>query len=287
MAIEKLKEFEMIYPTLNLKGLSFLDIVNEIEKIVVQKSTQPITTGSLNNCRGTWYELAFIMEAHQSILRSTEDLYLVKMGNETSIKFWEIYQKESRQQYNKLIELFSQRQEPIFVRCSTPDFVVISKDIIQNSSNFNILQKSSPSLQDVNELYKIIKNKCSPEKVKGFISLKTSNRPDRRYQILLEANVTKFAGRHIHDREHRLRYDIIGESNSSDTEVFRSPLMSTVPMAGNNIDRVERVIDSEVNIISGQQLDNYWQRYEEITELDLKEKVVSPVENFANDHLDL
>ena len=44
MAIEKLKEFEMIYPTLNLKGLSFFVIVNEIEKIVVQKSTQPITT---------------------------------------------------------------------------------------------------------------------------------------------------------------------------------------------------------------------------------------------------
>jgi|GEM_PF-1998103 len=287
MAIEKFREFEAIYPTLNLNGLSFLDIVNAIEEVVVQNSTQPVTQGSLNNCRGAWYELAFIMEAHQSILRSTEDLYLVKMGNENSIKFWEIYQKESRQRYDRLIEMFSQRQEPIFVRCSTPDFVVISKNIIQDSASFNILQKISPSLQEINELYKVIKYKCSPEQVKGFISLKTSNRPDRRYQILVEANVTKFASRHIHDREYRLRYDIIGESNSSDTEVFRSPLMSTIPLEGNDIARVERAIDSEVNITPGQELDKYWHRYEEITELDLKGKVVSLAENFANDNLDL
>ncbi len=244
MAIKKYDEFEAIYPKLNLDGLSFLDIVKEIEKVVVQNYTQPVTTGSLNNCRGTWYELAFMMEAHQSILRSTEDLYLVKMGNETSIKFWEIYQQESRQRYDRLMVQFSQREEPIFVRCSTPDFVVISKNVIQNSSISTILHKSSPSLQEINESYKAIKNQCQPEQVKGFVSLKTSNRPDRRYQILVEANVTKFASRHIHNPEHKLRYDIIGESNSSDTEVFRSPLLSTVPLAGNNIDRVERAIDS-------------------------------------------
>ena len=268
MAIRKNGEFEAIYPTLNLNGLTFLDIVDRIEKVVVQTSTEAITQGSLNNCRGTWYELAFIMEAHRSILQSTENLYLVKMGSETSIKFWEIYQKESRQRYDLLIDIFKKREEPIFIRCSTPDFVVISRYIIQDSSSSNILQNPSPPLKEINELYKVIKNKCLPHQVKGFISLKTSNRPDRRYQILLEANVTKFASGHIHEPAHRLRYDIIGESNLSDREVFSAPLMSTLPRSGNNIASVERAIDSEVNIKSGQELDDYWKRYEEITELD-------------------
>ena len=236
---------------------------------------------------GTWYELAFIMEAHRSILQSTENLYLVKMGSETSIKFWEIYQKESRQKYDLLINTLKKREEPIFIRCSTPDFIVISRDIIRDSSSSNILQNSSPPLKEINDLYKAIKNRCFPHQVKGFISLKTSNRPDRRYQILLEANVTKFASRYIHESAHRLRYDIIGESNSSDREVFSAPLMSTLPRSGTNIASVERAIDSEVNIQSGQELDEYWKRYEEIIELDRAGKAVSPDAEFENDNLDL
>lgn len=126
-----------------------------------------------------------------------------------------------------------------------------------------------------------------PHQVKGFISLKTSNRPDRRYQILSEANVTKFASRYIHDPEHKLRYDVIGESNPSDREVFSAPLMFTLPKSGNTITSVERAINSEVNIKSGQELDRYWKRYEEIIELDREGKAVSPNTEFANDNLDL
>jgi hypothetical protein len=287
MTIRKNDEFEAIYPTLNLNGLTFLDIVDRIEREVVEKSTQLITQGSLNNCRGTWYELALIMEAHRSILQSTKNLYLVKMGSETSIKFWEIYQKESRQKYDLLVDIFKKREEPIFIRCSTPDFVMISRDIIRDSSSSNILKNLSPPLKEINELYKVIKNKCLPHQVKGFISLKTSNRPDRRYQILLEANVTKFASRYIHAPEHRLRYDIIGESNSSDREVFSSPLMCTLPRSVSNVSSVERVIDSEVNILSGRELDKYWKRYEEIIDLDRAGKAVAPDEEFENDNLDL
>jgi hypothetical protein len=103
----------------------------------------------------------------------------------------------------------------------------------------------------------------------------------------LEANVTKFVSKYIHEPEHRLRYDIIGESNSSDREVFSAPLMCTLPRSGNNITSVERAIDSEVNIKSAQELDRYWKRYEEIIELDRAGKAVSPDAEFANDNLDL
>lgn len=287
MAIRKNDEFEAIYPTLNLNGLTFIDIVDRIEREVVTKSIEPISQGSLNNCRGTWNELAFLMEAHRSILQSTENLYLVKMGSETSIRFWEIYQKESRCKYDLLINILRKREEPIFIRCSTPDFVVIRRDVIQDSPISNILRNLSPPLKEINELYKVIKNKCLPHQVKGFISLKTSNRPDRRYQILSEANVTKFASRYIHDSDRKLRYDVIGESNPSDREVFSAPLMFTLPKSGNIITSVEREINSEINIKSGQELDEYWKRYEEVIELDREGKAVSPDVEFANDNLNL
>jgi hypothetical protein len=53
MAIRKNDEFEAIYPTLDLNGLTFIDIVDRIEREVVKKSAQPISQGSRNNCRGT------------------------------------------------------------------------------------------------------------------------------------------------------------------------------------------------------------------------------------------
>ncbi len=53
MAIKKYDTFELIYPSLKLDGLTFLEIVDGIEREVVEKSLQPITQGSLNNCRGT------------------------------------------------------------------------------------------------------------------------------------------------------------------------------------------------------------------------------------------
>jgi hypothetical protein len=67
MAIRKNDEFEAIYPTLDLDGLTFLDIVDRIEQEIRQKYGSRVTQESLNNCRGTWNELAFIMEAHRSI----------------------------------------------------------------------------------------------------------------------------------------------------------------------------------------------------------------------------
>ncbi len=263
-SIRKYEEFEKIYPTLGLgsDGFDLVEIVNRIEKEVVKKYNKPLKQGSLNNCRGTWHELAFVMEAHRSILRSTKDLYLIKMGNEISIKFWEIYNQESREKYQSLVGRLNHKDNPIFIRCSTPDFVVVSRDVISNSAGSQILQSQSPSLLEINELYKVIKSNCTPDRIKGFISLKTSNRPDRRYQILVEANVTKFASKYIHPPDCPLRFDVIGESNSSDIEVFKAPLMSTLPLTlDGDIDLVERAIDDETNITSSSQLDSYWGRY--------------------------
>jgi hypothetical protein len=52
MTIRKNDEFEAIYPTLDLDGLTFLDIVDLIEREVRQKYGSKVTQGSLNNSQG-------------------------------------------------------------------------------------------------------------------------------------------------------------------------------------------------------------------------------------------
>ncbi|WP_375494156.1 Cfr10I/Bse634I family restriction endonuclease, partial [uncultured Nostoc sp.] len=113
-------------------------------------------------------------------------------------------------------------------------------------------------------------NECEPSDVISFISLKTSNRPDRRYQILYEANITKYASKYIHNAKHRLRFDVIGKSNESDTQVFQAPLLSTLPKF--NIENLEEeleslepcAIDSDTRISTKLDLDKYWQRFSNI-----------------------
>lgn len=257
--------FIKIYPLLPKETL-INEIPEKICNLVITKSKEEYdglepSTGSLNNCRGRWNEFSFLLSSHTSILENTKDIYLVKMPNESSIKFWEIYTRESRIVYEKLI--FELKNKEIFIRCSNPDFVLIKRRVVEKF----IPDEEDDLLYNLKRIYRNIKNKCEPSDVIAFISLKTSNRPDRRYQILYEANITKYASKYIHDEKHRLRFDVIGKSNESDTQVFKAPLLSSLTKF--NIENLKEelegiescVIDSDTRISTKLELDKYWQRF--------------------------
>uniref|UniRef100_UPI0035CBB269 Cfr10I/Bse634I family restriction endonuclease n=1 Tax=uncultured Nostoc sp. TaxID=340711 RepID=UPI0035CBB269 len=95
--------FVKLYPLLPKETL-INEIPEKICNLVVAKSKEEYhglepSTGSLNNCRGRWNEFSFLLSAHTSILENTKDIYLVRMPNESSLKFWEIYTRESRKIY--------------------------------------------------------------------------------------------------------------------------------------------------------------------------------------------
>jgi hypothetical protein len=117
------------------------------------------------------------------------------------------------------------------------------------------------------ELYQHLKSKCKPSDVKSFISIKTSNRPDRRYQILYEATITKYASKHIHNINHPLRFDVIGNSTAQDTDVFSAPEILTLPQIfpfqDMDLSQVKKLIDSDEQITTKEELDRYWDRYPE------------------------
>lgn len=259
--------FIAIYPTLS-KNVRINEISSIIKSQVISEAEAQFkkkpTLGSLNNCGGRWNELAFLLSAHESILKETQDLYLVKMGNETGIKFWEIYKGAARQKIHKL--LLELEAKGMSLRCSTPDFVVINKIVLERRiPEVSISQISPQQIASILELYKNLKDKCEPSDVKSFISLKLSNRPDRRYQILYEANITKYIDKHICGSARQLRFDIIGESKEQDTDVFNAPEIFTLPSELSStdleLDFTEKAIDSNVSITTIEDLKSYWKRY--------------------------
>jgi Cfr10I/Bse634I restriction endonuclease len=256
--------FLELYPRVDNNQINQVsDKISDLIKDLSLKQFKKLpSSGSLNNCKGRWNEFSFFYSAHLSILENTNDLYLVKLGNESSLKFWEIYSELSRKSFEDFLREIGKKK--IFVRCSTPDFVLIKRNILN----------SIPDYSDINffsylkDLYKQIINKCEPSDIISFISLKTSNRPDRRYQILYEANITKYASKYIHDSSCPLRFDAIGESNSSDSEVFSAPLLCDLKKIDVENFKLESksvihsAIDSDVNIYTLDDMNNYWKRFQ-------------------------
>ncbi|HEY9628528.1 MAG TPA: Cfr10I/Bse634I family restriction endonuclease [Coleofasciculaceae cyanobacterium] len=211
------------------------------------------SSGSLNNCKGQWNEFSYLYSAHSSILNQRKDLYIIKMGNENSIKFWQLYKPNSRIRFTDFLETLKQRN--IVLRCSTPDFVLVRRSIIAESIPDSQELFGKALFDELKNIYKKLIDKCEPEDVISFISVKTSNRPDRRYQILYEANITKLASKYIHDDSHRLQFHAIGTSNESDSEVFSAPLLSSLPSIEGPI------IDSDSKILTIDDLDAFWSKF--------------------------
>lgn len=262
--------FVRIYPTLSAN--TPIDTVSEkIREKVITESQKRFnenkpTLGSLNNCKGRWNELAFLIPAHTSILEKKDSIYIVKLGNETSIKFWEVYTEESRKNFSNLLNNLSQKN--ISIRCSTPDFIVINKEVLASQvPQINSTEISPEQITLLLQLSKYLKARCKPSDVKSFISIKTSNRPDRRYQILYEATITKYASKHIHSVNHPLRFEVIGNSTAQDTVVFSAPEILTLPhifpFQDMDLSEVKKLIDSDEQITTKEDLDKYWDRYPE------------------------
>ncbi len=258
--------FVEIYPSVQ-ENNNIDQISKRVKERVVQEARKYFekepSSGSLNNCSGRWHELAFLMAAHKSIIENTDHLYIVRMGSESSIKFWEIYTEGSLKEFKKF--MMGLQKKNMTLRCSTPDFVIIDRSILRSTIVEDISNLSAGTINLMLKLYEDIKGQCDPSQVKSFISLKSSNRPDRRYQILYEANITKYAGKYIHGAQNPLRFDVVGQSNREDSDVFKAPKLSALPAAltfkSSDINDASRLIDSDERIETTTDLDSYWSRF--------------------------
>ena len=116
-------------------------------------------------------------------------------------------QKEGAEEaYSKFISLFKSSEfapgQPLaklapfkdYIFMPSPDYIIVvlgKSDVVTSINPLLELQVKNPhSLA----LYNFLKGKLQLEQVKAAASLKTSNRPDRRYQPLFEAAMIKAMG---------------------------------------------------------------------------------------------
>lgn len=163
------------------KSHKILDVLNGLSYVATKSAENNLKkkphTGSLNNCMGRWFELIFFKEFSD----------LLKSHNLAKSDITEILKLPSANNNHKFYDLFvaPERHELFKINPSTsnPDFIILK----------NLPQPIYPKGLSLIERYKYYGyfGKLQMSGIDTIISIKTSARPDRRYQQVYEANLIK------------------------------------------------------------------------------------------------
>ena len=194
----------------------------------ISAANPAVTGGALNTVRGAWYEWLLATSAwnwhceHKSLLA-------VLLPNTSQFDIADLYQAKERGFIHDLRQKLADHTSVKLVT-SNPDFVIVdtAKFALQFPLAGAISTYSEQALEGLDALYESLIGQCSFETLVGFISVKTSLRPDRRLQISHEGSLMKALYAHLQTRDwvinpRGLRYYAIASAlNDADRDGLRT-----------------------------------------------------------------
>lgn len=190
---------------------------------------QALERGGLRNVRGGWFEdilgLTFWNVAAEVSRGHTA---IVKLPNANQLSFHHLFEPRSR---NYLEELFaSLESDNIAMEMSNPDFLCVT-DLPREIAKYfsDNLTLSADTIEVLSNAYQQVIGQCHATTVPFVLTVKTSIRPDRRYQVVHEANVVKTLMAHLSGRFwnkdlYSAFYAMVaGRVTGSDRQVLRNP----------------------------------------------------------------
>lgn len=218
------------------KNLSVSEILNWIKRETVKafrsKYSYAPQVGALNNAMGRWNELIatsllseIVLEMNQEhrtciAVFSLPNSQLQKEGaDEASAKILSLFSKDEFSA-GKTLAKITPFKEKFFM--PSPDYMIIIFRDSEISNFVNKLLEQQARDADSLELYNFFKGKLHIEEVKAAVSLKTSNRPDRRYQPLFEAAMIKAMGYAL--QQSWQYYMVVSELTSADRTIFSTAI---------------------------------------------------------------
>ena len=227
--------YEDLYPEI-VKRLDQNETVSQIIEWLKQEATNAYslrtgktpTIGSLNNSAGRWNQfiaVSLLCEIAIDIYKSQGKCVAVfsienssiaaNHNNRISSSFLRLFDPTEFSYGNSLnyIEKFKYK---IFF--PSPDYIIA---VIENTNLipdvFSLLKKQSQDPGNLG-LYLLLKEKLKAKEIKAVVSLKTSNRPDRRYQPSYEAAMIKAIG---YRTKHNWKYYMVAsELSKADKRLF-------------------------------------------------------------------
>ncbi|AHJ29563.1 Cfr10I/Bse634I family restriction endonuclease [Nodularia spumigena CS-584] len=190
----------------NLSVSEILDWMrNETSKAFREKYSQNPQVGALNKATGGWNELMATSLLSEIVLNINQEnevcIAVFSMPNsrpqiegvdQSYSSFLNLFKNEYFANINNASAKIKPFKDNIFM--PSPDDIIAVIEDEKNSKIVNSLLEQQARDPDTLALYNSFKGKLGIKEVKAAISLKTSNRPDRRYQPLFEAAMVKAMG---------------------------------------------------------------------------------------------
>jgi len=224
-----------------LRGETFTDCLDFLEAKAKERYPTA-TTGALNNCRGRWFEVLLTYLTNYQVRNS--DILFLKLGTASDHSVFEIF----RETQSNLATVLS---SGMTLNLSIPDLIILNiennpplkqwkAELCGLSTRDNGRDITTKILSGFNAL---TQNPIDFIFCKAFCSVKTSLRPDRKYQAMYEAEFMKaFQLRFFPSLELAPKYIMAGPLEANATRRILENNLSIISLA-NSSSTVKPTID--------------------------------------------
>lgn len=179
----------------------YTDILDSLDERIKAEFPK-VTNGALSNSHGDWYEWLLAINAWNQAASNPNLNMLVLLPNKSSLDLAQLYTTRLQ---DKIIDLRKKVAESSQVKfiTSNPDFAIIDRSLVNRIfGQFDPIEQISwEGIETVSSCYKRLLNSCEFDDICGYLSVKTSFRPDRRLQIAHEGSLMKAIYVHLQTRE--------------------------------------------------------------------------------------
>lgn len=155
--------------------------------------------GGINNARGGWLEdILKVIFWNAAVEHSDCDALIVKLPNASQLQFRELYEPRAKGYLDELFQ--SLKDRGMDMQMSNPDFICVVGLANNVDATPGQVTASEQSMQMLDNAYEKLIDRCDADAIPFVVTVKTSTRPGRRYQIVHEANVVKSLVAHLGGR---------------------------------------------------------------------------------------
>lgn len=177
------------------------ELILDFDK-AIYKMDSSVTKDALNNVHGDWYEWLLAISAWNYFAGNKKANLALLTPNISQFDVASLYNE-------RLYSLIQDLREKVSIASSVqlissnPDFVIIDRNLVNKYiPKFDKISKiDKGAIEKIENAYKTFELKCGFDEIYGYISVKTSFRPDRRLQIPHEGSLMKAIYTHLQTRE--------------------------------------------------------------------------------------
>ena len=186
----------------------------------------------MNNARGDWLESILKVIFWNTLVDVCDGGSVIfKLPNASQLQFRHLYEDRARGYLDELFASLAERG--MNMQMSNPDFLCLT-GIEEGAIDTEHRTISMDALDELDNLYQQFVGECPAEAIPFVLTVKSSVRPDRRYQAVHEANVVKalvahLAGRFWKQELYTGFYAMIAATvSASDRQVLSNPATHTL-----------------------------------------------------------